>query len=241
MTILWLALLSLTPAGEHQQEPREALARVYEAVVIEDGQVDYRRLKQDEQLMADLQSYADYLAEVDLDAIKDKNARIALLSNAYNVFTLIGVTDAWPVASVRKIRPLFGFFKKTEFGLAGGNLTLDTLENELLRPLDNRIHFLINCASGSCPVLVKEVFTADNVTRIMDENLARFLQDPTKNRFDTSAGVWHLSKIFDWFAADFGGKEGVIAFIRAARPDLDEPKKVRYLDYDWSLNGPTTK
>lgn len=239
MPLFLLMLMSLTSGELEASSQLNGLESVYSTVVSAEGRVDYGRLKNEPELMAALETYAAYLAEVDLDAITDKNSRIALLANAYNTFILIGVTRAWPVDSVRKIRPLFGFFKKTEWQLGRRKLTLDSLENELLRPLDNRIHFLINCASNSCPVLVPQVFTAENVTSLMDANLQRFLADPEKNRFNPETGHWQLSKIFDWFAADFGGKDGLVAFIQKVRPELAPPQKVDFLDYDWGLNGPT--
>ena len=43
--VLWLALLAFVPTESKAQEPVETLSRVYSAVIIEDGRVDYRRLK----------------------------------------------------------------------------------------------------------------------------------------------------------------------------------------------------
>ena len=54
-----------------------------------------------------------------------------------------------------------------------------------------------------------------------------------------------LSKIFSWFAEDFGGERGVIAFVKTyALPErralleraLTRGVGVSYRDYDWSLN-----
>jgi len=54
-----------------------------------------------------------------------------------------------------------------------------------------------------------------------------------------------VSKIFKWFAKDFGGSPGSIQrFIapyvndRAVSKNLGAERfKIRYLAYDWSLNG----
>jgi len=241
-TILIIAALSMSldMPGQTLEEVNAAVQKTYNVVVGRDGRVDYGQLKNNKELMDNLQQYLEYVASMDLSAIQDKNEKIAILSNTYNVFTLVGVTRAWPVESVRKISPLFGFFKRQKWDFAGEKVTLDDIENKHLRLLDNRIHFLINCASGSCPVLAPVVLTPENLEQVMEESTLAFLKDETKNRFDEETKTFHLSKIFKWFGDDWGNKEGVVAFVKKYRPDLDwEPQKVSFLDYDWSLNGPT--
>ncbi len=213
---------------------------VYDAVVEEGGRVDYARLKQAPDLIPKLERFETFVASLDLDTISDTNEKIALLANTYNVFTILGVARARPVGSVREISPLFGFFKRKKWTFADKVVTLDTIENQYLRPLDNRIHFLINCASVSCPDLAPTLFTGSNVTRLMEENTRKFLNDTRKNRFDPENRKYYLSKIFKWFGEDWGGKQGIIAFIQRYREDLAgwKPGKLVYLDYDWSLNGP---
>ncbi len=241
MNVLMMTALiwTMDQPGLSLKEANAAVEQTYLAVISEDGQVDYGKLKREGALMDNLQQYLNFAARLDLDAIQDQKQKIAILSNSYNVITLVGVTQAWPVSSVRKIGPLFGFFKRQKWDFAGSRATLDDIENQYLRPLDNRIHFIINCASGSCPVLRPVVLTAENVEQIMEENASIFLNDVLKNRFDKSNKTWHLSKIFKWFGDDWGNEQGVIAFVKKYRKDLDwDPEKVVFLDYDWSLNGP---
>ena len=52
-----------------------------------------------------------------------------------------------------------------------------------------------------------------------------------------------MSKIFDWFEEDFNG-DILAFFLKNAKGDLKEQLEanqekieVKYLDYDWSLNG----
>ncbi len=249
--MIWLsALLILTPLTAAGGLDASALAeanagvqRVYDAVVGEDGMVDYPELKRREDLQRDLERFIALMAELDPAAIDDKNQKIAVYSNAYNVFTLMGVNRAWPVKSVTKIRLAFGFFTRNAWVVGGRKMSLNDVEKKILRDLDPRIHFTINCASASCPVLLPTVFTADNVEALMEQAARDFINDAGKNAFDKENRVWRLSKIFDWYKDDFDGKQGVIAFIRERRPDLRdwEPKMVRYFDYDWALNGPTGK
>jgi hypothetical protein len=68
-----------------------------------------------------------------------------------------------------------------------------------------------------------------------------FLNDPSMNRLE--GRNLYVSRIFKWFAEDFN-KDIVGFFLKYARGDLKKELesnrkkiKVKYLDYDWSLNG----
>ena len=46
-----------------------------------------------------------------------------------------------------------------------------------------------------------------------------------------------VSRIFQWFAGDFGTKKERHAFIRRyAQESVAKNAKLRFLNYDWSLN-----
>jgi len=67
------------------------------------------------------------------------------------------------------------------------------------------------------------------------------LNDPSRDRLKTNK--LYVSKIFDWFEEDFNGD--IVGFIlKYAKGGLKkrlESNKgdivIKYLDYDWSLNG----
>ncbi len=72
----------------------------------------------------------------------------------------------------------------------------------------------------------------------------RFINDGTKNRFDIGAGTAHLSKIFKWFREDFEAAGGLQLFLARFVADPEVARglsegmfTLRYLEYDWSLNG----
>ena len=73
----------------------------------------------------------------------------------------------------------------------------------------------------------------------------RFINDPTRNRFDAKRKIAFVSQIFDWFSEDFENAAGSVQkylarFVNDA-PVQDmlraEEFTLRYEDYDWSLNG----
>ncbi|MCB1051787.1 MAG: DUF547 domain-containing protein [Acidobacteria bacterium] len=224
-----------------QPEIFDDLQKVYDVIVLEDGRVDYKTLKSRPDLIQTLDRVSDYASQVDILQLKDRSVQIAFFSNLYNVWVLRGVIKAWPIGSVREIKILFGFFTQENWNLGNQKISLNDLEKLWIRPLDARTHFLINCASVSCPHLSSQVFRPENVEDQMERLALAYLSDPAQNRFDPASGVWHLSKIFDWYEADFGGRQGIIEFIQKRVPDQASfnPRKILHIDYNWNLNGPT--
>jgi hypothetical protein len=74
-----------------------------------------------------------------------------------------------------------------------------------------RIHFAINCASVSCPNLLNEAYTEAKLEQQLKAVSISFINDKLKNTI--SANKIEVSKIFDWFAADFKTKGSVIDFL----------------------------
>ncbi|MGQ0560812.1 MAG: DUF547 domain-containing protein [Gemmatimonadota bacterium] len=180
--------------------------------------------------------------------------QLAYLINAYNALVIRQVLDHYPIRRslhpAALLRPansvwqIGGFFDELRHPVAGRQLTLDEIEHSLLRAQlkEPRIHAALVCAAASCPPLRREAYVADRVDRQLDEQMRAFLADPDRNRIERGAAQIRLSRIFEWFAADFGGTAGVIPFIagyvdapaaawlRSARP------RITYFDYDWNLN-----
>ncbi len=85
----------------------------------------------------------------------------------------------------------------------------------------------------------------------MLDSTRRFLSDRSRNRFDAETGTLEVSSIFDWYAKDFAqgwrGYDSLHDFFRAhaewITDDQDAaerlrngPLKIKFLDYDWTLN-----
>jgi hypothetical protein len=111
----------------------------------------------------------------------------------------------------------------------------------VIRPLDPRIHFALNCASRSCPPI--GVYEAARLQQQLDLAARSFVDGSAT--LDRANGVITLSPIFKWYARDFGGRAGVISFLIAHLPDDDRrawlsdlrvKAKLAYAPYDWLLN-----
>src|SRR4030095_12503639 len=135
--------------------------------------------------------------------------------DAYNILAIDLVARHYPVASIRDLGSLLRPVWKIEAGRVGGRAySLDEIEHGILRPLgDPRVHMAIVCASVSCPSLAREPFVAARIDAQLDAASARFVANEQKGVRVEARGV-RLSKIFDWFAADFAAGGGVLAFVR---------------------------
>jgi len=203
-----------------------------------DGRVDYGGMASDPGFAA---TVAD-IANANLEG-RDRDSLLAFSINAYNVLAVKGILDGHsPASAFGKLR----FFYRDKYTVAGEPLSLHALENEHIRTLgEPRIHFAIVCASASCPPLRSEAYLPQKLDEQLDDNARRFLNDSAKNDYDLDSGVARVSKIFKWFAEDFEAAAGSVQ--RYIAPFVDDEEvaaalrddrfKLRYLDYDWSLNG----
>jgi len=203
-----------------------------------DGRVDYGAIAADPGFTA---TVAD-IANADLAGC-DREALLAFSINAYNVLAVKGILDGHsPASSFGRLR----FFYRDTYTIAGEYLSLHAFEKEHIRTLEEpRIHFAIVCASASCPPLRSEAYLPQKLDEQLDDNARRFLNDSAKNRYDLNANVANVSKIFKWFAEDFEAAAGTVPRYIASFVDDEEVAaalredrfKLRYLKYDWSLNG----
>jgi len=203
-----------------------------------DGRVDYESIAGDPAFAATVVS----VAAADLEG-HDEDSVLAFYINAYNMLAVQGVLNGRsPESSFGKLR----FFFRDKYTVAGEKLSLNALEHKRIRPLgEPRIHFAIVCASASCPPLRSEAYVPSQLDDQLDDNARKFVNDSDKNRIDPASGVAEISKIFKWFAEDFEAASGDIQSYLAEFVDDDDNAealrqqayKLRYLPYDWSLNG----
>lgn len=159
-------------------------------------------------------------------------ARKAALINAYNALTVRWILDNYPVESIwRTKKP----FTQARHVVDGRTVSLDDIEGEL-RKMDPRVHAALVCAARSCPPLRLEPYLPDAVDRQLDDSFRRWLSMQDRNRFDTGRGVASISKIFDWYKADFGSLGGVPTVLARYSPAFRAGMKIDYLPYHWGLN-----
>jgi hypothetical protein len=121
-----------------------------------------------------------------------------------------------------------------------------------------RVHFALNCASVGCPMLREEAYMGERLAAQLEEQTRRFLSDRSRNRYDPAGARLEVSRIFDWYKADWtsgyrgydGGTPPVTSreqfFARYAELLADGPagrkaiadrmRRSASLEYDWALN-----
>lgn len=217
------------------------------------SQVDYKGMKAER---AALKAYLDGLSSVpqaEYDAW-NKPQKLAFLLNAYNAFTVDLILTEYPdLKSIKDLGSLISSpWKKKFFALLGKQRSLDDVEHGLVRAPgafdEARIHMAANCASVGCPALRNEAYTGDKLDAQLDDSVARFLSDHSRNRYNAGSGKLEVSKIFDWYGKDFAARAGSLEAWLAKHADKlsGDPKqqqvirdgkaKIDFLDYDWALN-----
>ncbi len=210
---------------------------------------------------AQLTAYRESLAKVSDAEFKgwNKNQQLAFLINAYNANMVEKILLRYPnIKSVWDYGKFIGNpFKDGFIDLFGRKMTLDNIEHDTIRAPgvhdDPRIHFAVNCASISCPMLREEAYTGERVDAQLEEQTVRFMSDRSRNRVSAD-GKLEVSKIFDsspWYGNDFrkGHKgfktlDSFFAKYASLLTDNAEHQKIvrdgkaeiKHLDYDWGLN-----
>ena len=244
----------LSSSFDHQYAAWEVLLKKHVKWLPDNKQsrVNYKGFAADR---ADLKKQLDAFSAVpkaDFDKFT-RPQQMAFLVNAYNAFTIEHILSKYPnLKSIKDLGSIVSSaWKKKFFTLLGEERNLDWIEHEQLRPLysEPRIHVAVNCASIGCPALFPEAFTAARMDAMLDDGMARFMGDPTRNRM--ASGKLEVSQIFKWFKEDFEkGNKGFAkledVFAKYADQLTDVPadrEKLRAktvavsnLEYDWSLN-----
>jgi hypothetical protein len=146
------------------------------------------------------------------------------------------VLENYPIKSVRDIAPLFGVFTQPRIMLGGKKVSLNYLEKSILIPefKDPRVHFAINCASASCPPLLDAPYSAAKLNAQLDAQSKAFANG---SGVRVSGNKAQLSKIFDWYSADFKASGEATGFLNKYRSEpIAAGTKLSYFEYDWSLN-----
>jgi hypothetical protein len=212
-----------------------------------DGNVNYAAWLKSAADMQALDEYLNHLSTASRTKGASRNAQLAFWINAYNAVTVKGILREYPTSSIRNhTATLLGYniWKDLQLIVGGKPHSLDAIEHRILRPMNEpRIHFAIVCASRGCPRLLNAAYTSDQLERQLTENAKAFFASSDKFSVDAAGTAVAVSPILDWFAADFGSSpEARMQFIAPFVPAearsvvLSKGVRIRFLDYDWSLN-----
>lgn len=266
--VLFMGLsLSARPTSATQQTsaaglPDHSAFTPLLATVVEGPLVNYARLAADP---SGLNRYIAALASTDPSALAVASAteRLAFWINAYNACMLKRVIEHYPIRKAGGLlrlknaaagRPensvwqIGDVFTGAHCPVAGAERSQDEIEHEIIRPMgDPRIHLAINCAALSCPPLISRAYLAGTLDRQLDDRVRAFIGDPVHFEVSVTDGapVVRVNRVLDWFNEDFGGPEGVLAFLAgyvdgAVLAAVTDPAaRLVFFEYDWTLNDTT--
>jgi len=241
----------VTAVGEpavYSNEPFLTLVRKY---ALDHGEkVDYAAWKNSTEDLAMLDRQVDLIARVSPDSHPElfptSEAQRSYWINTYNTLVLHAVLDYWPLESVRDVKisltsrlvPGKGFFYDRKVVVGGKRTSLYKFEKQVLRTQkDPRLHFALNCASDSCPVLRPWDWSDEQ----LDAAAHDFINEPVNVSIEDD--TLYLSSIFKWYKKEFP-KDIYAYLLQHAEPGLghqlqaakDNNYRIRYRSYDWSLN-----
>ena len=249
------------PASGFAHETFENLLAQY---IDANGYVDFERWHQNVADRALLDSYLAAVGNFSPAATPErfprKSDELAYWMYGYNGYVIKSVLDHWPIDSVTDVKaPIeavtgLGFFYRQRFHFGGTPLSLYAVENQKIRKAfhDPRIHFVLYCASGSCPVLRPELPTGEELEVLLQEATVAFITDPRNVRVDHEKKQIVLSAIFDMYRSDFmkeltrrglPSDSGVVDYVANVAPESLQAEltiaaayEVTFADYDWAIS-----
>ncbi|MEM9254324.1 MAG: DUF547 domain-containing protein [Pseudomonadota bacterium] len=235
--LLVLLCSLLVPLASHAQIDLDSWNKLL-GEAVSNGYVDYNQWRENPEFDA----LVTQIARTDVASL-GKEQQLVFYINAYNILAARGILDG---SSPSSLLGRYVYFKRDKYQIAGQKISLYDLEHQRILPLgEPRIHFAIVCASASCPILRDEAYRLDTLNEQLDDAARGFINDVERNRFDVNDKKAGLSKIFQWFTEDFevdGGtlQEYIANYVQdpeVASTLRGNEFKVKYLPYNWGLNG----
>lgn len=179
--------------------------------------------------------------------LNNDDSKKAFWINCYNAFFQI----------LRKEKGMDkpGIYRDKVTTIAGRNWSLDEMEHGILRryryklslgylpnifapalikkmaveKIDYRIHFALNCGAKSCPPIA--FYNVDRIEQQLEMASLSFLEGET-DVFPDKKEI-HISRLFQWFAGDFGGKRGTRQILQEKLKLETKGQKIIYKEYSW--------
>lgn len=195
------------------------------------GKVNYAALKKND--TEALEAYCRQLSEHAPQEDWSRAEQMAYWINAYNAFTVKLIVEHYPISSIMNLNGGKTWEVK-RIPIGNNTYSLNQIEHYILRARfgDPRVHFALNCAARSCPPLLHRAYTASQLDSLLDARTRSFIQDARQNTISSSQA--QVSKIFEWYAADFGDLRSYLN--RYAKVKMKKEATITYREYDWNLN-----
>lgn len=207
--------------------------------------IDYTKIsKADIELLND---YIKNMSEINIDHY-NRREQLAYWINLYNALTVKTIKKYYPVSSVQEINISPGLFSVGPFGanlvtVTNTPLSLDDINNRIIRPIwsDPRTHYALNDGTIGAPNLSKTAYNGSTLDQQLNDAATGYIN--SLRGVQIIEGKLILSKIYEWYAEDFGGNVGdIIDHIRqfAKVPLKNQLKNINSIEsyvYNWHINA----
>lgn len=229
------------------------------------GRVNYEAWLTSGESVTELESYLVAVSRYSPDSAPDRFAtrsdELIYWIHGYNAYVIRSVLAHWPINSVTDIKaPIeavtgLGFFHRLRYQFGGKYYSLRSVENNRIRKQyrDARVHFVLNCAAESCPILQPVLPAGPELEVLLSSAATEFVNDMRNVSIDHANKKIVLSTIFKWYRKDFLNdlrmrgvetRRGLIDYVASIAPDglrseLDKTDgyEVVFQEYDWAINS----
>lgn len=203
------------------------------AQYVNNGRVNYREIKAN---LSELESIINLSNTLTISE-NDKTNYQAFWINNYNIGVIKLVVENYPINSPMAVP---GFFKTKKIHIGGKKVTLEHIENTLLRKThpDARYHFVLVCAAVSCPPIAEYAYIPTILDQQLDKRTRMAINNSEFTKINRDNNSVELSEIFKWYAEDF--ETNGQSFIDYINPYLTKKlpsnAKTSFYQYNWNLN-----
>ena len=192
--------------------------------------------------------FQDYLYQISVANPENwpRDEQLAFWLNTYNACVISNMVGYGSIPTPLKKK---GFFDMDKFKVAGMDLTLKQIEDEIIRTNfpTYLVHFGMVCAATGCPKIKDRAFCPATVKKQLEFNMREYINSPTGARLNRQTKTLSLSKIMDWYHKDFdigGGRKKLLEvmiqylkpedaeFVKANKADIT----IDFFEYDWTTN-----
>lgn len=194
--------------------------------------------------------------ELALSKITPSELRFGLSNDTARKVFWINIYNAWfQILSLREKGGKTNLFTGKLIPIASALFSLDDIEHGILRKyrskyslgylpqffpskvikqlsvtkIDFRIHFALNCGAKSCPPIA--FYEYDSLEEQLEIAARSFITSETE--IDEEKKRVRVSKIMQWFKADFGGNKGILPILSKYLSKDLSGYSIQFKEYNW--------
>jgi hypothetical protein len=232
---------------------------------LDGNMIQYTTLKKSREFQQ-YQNIAALLQTFTIPYLQNRNDKLAFWINLYNFLVIDGIMRFGVATSVRDTKDFFpktsyrlgeylfslddiehGILRNNQprpYSLSRQFTNTDPRHAFCIKPPDQRIHCCLVYGAKSSPPLM--VYTPDQLNTQLNQAVTRFLASENGLRLDRDRNQIWLNRVLYWYRQEVeqGGKT-LLGIVEDVQPEKDKQfiqqnrskLTLRFLDYDWSLNG----